>query len=70
MCEQLNGEEKEFRKLGMRYFGRLCRKRVRALSTRKARLFSGAIVARYFGLRNFPLRGILKVRKQIHQKTY
>lgn len=63
MCERVDGDINVFRKQGKRYFGNLCRKRVRVLPTLKARLISGAIVSRYFGLKYFPIRGLLKIRR-------
>ena len=62
MCEQLNGNAKEFRKQGKRYFGGLCGARARVLSTRRARFIAGAYVARYFGVQYFPLRGVIKAK--------
>ncbi len=62
MCEQINGDVNIFRKQGKNYFGNICRKRARVLPTLKARLISGVIVSRYFGLKYFPIRGLFKIR--------
>ena len=62
MCEQIDSDKYYFRKKGMHYFGKLCRKRASVLPTLKARFVSGLTVSRYFGLQYFPIRGLLKIR--------